>query len=208
MAAAAGVSVFLGVALGVALGFLGVAAFLALGAGFFFCTAPAVLACPLVMRPEAVLAEILVSSTMAGAWCGSVSVPYGTGVEGLRHTIAGVFFTRLVDVLALAAFALGAAFAFVALVVDAFFGAAFVVVFASVFFGLPAVLVPAGFVALVAFYEELAVILYESQGRQRYLGSRFLFFGGRGRFCDGFLLGQLHCARWTCVAISAEHSSL
>ena len=132
-----------------------------------------------------------------------------TGVEGSRHTIAGVFFARLVDVLALAAFALGAAFAFVALVVDAFFGAAFVVVFASVFLGLPAVLVPAGLVALVAFYEELAVIHYESQGRQVYLGSRFLFFGGgRGRFCDSFLLGQLHCARWTCVPISAEHSSL
>ena len=47
--------------------FLGVAAFLALGAGFFFCTAPAVFAGPFVMRPEAVLAEILVSSTMAGA---------------------------------------------------------------------------------------------------------------------------------------------
>ena len=66
-------SVFLGVALGVDLAFLGVAAalavFLALGAAaaFFFCTAPAVFAGPFVMRPEAVLAEILVSSTMAGA---------------------------------------------------------------------------------------------------------------------------------------------
>ena len=64
-------SVFLGVALGVDLAFLGVAAaavFLALGAAaFFFCTAPAVFAGPFVIRPEAVLAEILVSSTMAGA---------------------------------------------------------------------------------------------------------------------------------------------
>ena len=58
--------------------------------------------------------------------------------------------------LALAAFALGAAFVFVALVVDAFFGAAFVAVFVSVFLGLPAVLVPAAFVVLVAFYDELA----------------------------------------------------
>ena len=65
-AAAAGVSVFLGV---VVLGFLGVAAFFALGAAaFFFCTAPAVLAGPLVTRPEAVLAETLDSSTTAGAW--------------------------------------------------------------------------------------------------------------------------------------------
>ena len=63
-AAAAGVSVFLGVALG----FLGVAAFFALGAGFFFCTAPAVFAGPFVIRPEAVLAEIVVSLTIAGAW--------------------------------------------------------------------------------------------------------------------------------------------
>ena len=54
--------------------------------------------------------------------------------------------------MALAAFALGAAFAFVVLAVDAFFGAAFVVVLVSVFLGLPAVLVPAGFVALVTFY--------------------------------------------------------
>lgn len=74
-------------------------------------------------------------------------------VEGLWHTIAGVFLTRLVDVLALAAFALGAAFVFVALVADAFFGAAFVAVFVSVFLGLPAVLVPAAFVVLAAFYE-------------------------------------------------------
>ena len=73
--------------------------------------------------------------------------------EGSRHTIAGVFFTRLVDVLAFAAFALGVA---LALAVDAFFGAAFVAVFASVFLGLPAVFVPAGLVALVAFYEGLA----------------------------------------------------
>ena len=59
------------------------------------------------------------------------------------------------DVLALAAFVLGAALAFVVLVVEAFFGADFVAaVFVSVFLGLPAVLVPAGFVALVAFYEE------------------------------------------------------
>ena len=64
-AAAVGVSVFLGV---VVLGFFGVAAFFALGAAaFFFCTAPAVLAGPLVTRPEAVLVEILVSSTIAGA---------------------------------------------------------------------------------------------------------------------------------------------
>lgn len=60
------------------------------------------------------------------------------------------------------AFALGAALAFVVLVVVAFFGAAFVaVVFVSVFLGLPAVLVPAGFAALVAFCEELAGNLYE-----------------------------------------------
>lgn len=100
--------------------------------------------------------------------------------------MAGVFFTRLVDVLA---FALGAAFAFVALVVDAFFGVAFVAaVLVSVFLGLPAVLVPAGFVALVTFYEELARMLYESLGQQMYLGSRFLFLGGGdGRLCDGFL---------------------
>lgn len=64
--------------------------------------------------------------------------------------MAGVFFTRLVEVLA---FALGSALAFVALAAEAFFGAAFVAaVFVSVFLGLPAVLVPAGFVALVAFY--------------------------------------------------------
>ena len=63
------------------------------------------------------------------------------------------------------AFALGAAFAFVALVVDAFFGAAFVaVVFVSVFLGLPGVLAPAGFAALVAFYEELARTLWENRG--------------------------------------------
>ena len=83
------------------------------------------------------------------------------------------------------AFALGAAFAFVALAVDAFFGAAFV----SVFLGLPAVLVPAGFVALVAFYEELARIVSESLAEPTYLGSRFLFLsGGDGRFCGGLLL--------------------
>lgn len=63
-AAAAGVSVFLGVALGV---FLGVAAFF-LSAGFFFCTAAAVLAGPFVILPEAVLAETFFSSTIAGAW--------------------------------------------------------------------------------------------------------------------------------------------
>ena len=67
-AAAAGVSVFLGVALGV---FLGVAAFF--GAGFFFCTAPAVLAGPFVILPEAVLAETFFSSTIAGAWVQLVS---------------------------------------------------------------------------------------------------------------------------------------
>lgn len=88
------------------------------------------------------------------------------------------------------AFALGAAFVFVALVVDAFFGAAFVAaVFVSVFLGLPAVLVPAGFVAVVAFCKELTRILNESLGQQMYLGSRFLFFGGGGgRFCNGLLL--------------------
>lgn len=88
------------------------------------------------------------------------------------------------------AFALGSAFAFVALVVDAFFGAALVAaVFVSVFLGLPAVLVPAGLVALVAFYKELARILYKSSGQRMYLGSRFLFFSGGGsRFWGGFLL--------------------
>lgn len=70
--------------------------------------------------------------------------------------------TRLVDVLALAALAFGAALAFVALVVDAFFGAAF----ASVFLGLPAVLVPAAFAVLVAFYEALAGALHECLGQQ------------------------------------------
>lgn len=64
--------------------------------------------------------------------------------------------------LAFAAFALGAAFA---LVVEAFFGAVFVAVFVSVFLGLPAVLVPAGLVALVVFYEGLAKISCESVGR-------------------------------------------
>ena len=70
-----------------------------------------------------------------------------------QRTIAGVFLTRLVDVLALA---FGAALALVALVAEAFFGAALVAVLglASVFLGRPAVLVPAGFVALVAFCEE------------------------------------------------------
>ena len=68
--------------------------------------------------------------------------------------MAGVFFARLVEVLA---FALGAAFVFVALAAEAFFGAALVVaVFVSVFFGLPAVLVPAGLAALVAFYEQVS----------------------------------------------------
>ena len=68
--------------------------------------------------------------------------------------MAGVFFARLVEVLALA---LGAAFAFVALAAEAFFGAALVAaVFVSVFFGLPAVLVPAGLAALVAFYKEVS----------------------------------------------------
>lgn len=88
------------------------------------------------------------------------------------------------------AFALGSALAFVALVVDAFFGAALVAaVFVSVFLGLPAVLVPAGLVALVAFYEELARHLCESLGEQMYLGSGFLFFsGGSGGFWSGFLL--------------------
>ena len=91
---------------------------------------------------------------------------------------------------ALAALALGAAFAFVALVAEAFFGAAFVVVvLASVFLGLPAVLVPAGFVALVAFYEELASIHCERLGRQMYLSGRLLFFSCSGSFWRGFLLG-------------------
>ena len=68
------------------------------------------------------------------------------------RTIAGVFFTRLVDVLAFAALVLGAALAFVVLAAEAFFGVAFAVAgFASVFLGRPAVLVPAGFAALVAF---------------------------------------------------------
>lgn len=110
--------------------------------------------------------------------------------------------------LALAAFVLGAALAFVVFVVEAFFGADFVAaVFVSVFLGLPAVLVPAGFVALVAFCEELVRFLYESMGWNMYLGSRFLFFGGGGgRFCSGFLLSQLYSAGRTCVAISKEHS--
>ena len=70
-------------AFGVAvLAFFGVApvAFLALGVvevGFFFCTAPAVLAGPLVMRPEVVLAETVVSLTMAGACWGEVRVSKG-----------------------------------------------------------------------------------------------------------------------------------
>lgn len=172
------VSVFLGVALGVDFAFLGVvvAVFLALGVGaaFFFCTTPAVLAGPLVTRPDAVLAEIFVSWTIAGAWWGvSIQVSRwlmhkdcdggwkeGGGNQG--HTIAGVFFTRLVEVLA---FALGAALAFVVLVVVAFFGAAFVAaVFVSVFLGLPAVLVPAGFAALVAFCEESVMNRYEGAG--------------------------------------------
>lgn len=112
-----------------------------------------------------------------------------TAVEGVGHTIAGVFLTRLVDVLALAALALGAAFVFVALVVDAFFGAAFVAGFASVFLGLPAVLVPAAFVVLVAFYVELVEALDGYLEQQMYLSSRFLFFSrGGGRFCGGLLL--------------------
>lgn len=42
-----------------------------------------------------------------------------------------------------------------------------------------------------------------------YLGDWFLFFGGGGGgFCGGLLLGQLHCTRWTCVAISEEHHKL
>ena len=94
--------------------------------------------------------------------------------------------TRLVDVLALAALALGAALAFVALVVDAFFGAAFVPVLASVFLGLPAVLVPAAFV-LVAFYEALAGAIHECLAQIVYLGSRFLFFSGGG-FCGSLFL--------------------
>ena len=89
----------------------------------------------------------------------------GRGWGNASHTIAGVFFTRLVDVLALA---FGAALAFVALVADAFFGAAFVVLgLASVFLGLPAVLVPAGFAALVAFCEESAGIRLRMLGRNR-----------------------------------------
>lgn len=145
------------------------AAFLALGAAaaFFFCTAPAVLAGPLVTRPEAVLAETVVSLTMAGAFLQVqlvqidllvVLLTDGGAEEGMEvwrevrekklrlRTIAGVFFTRLVDVLAVAALA------FVVLAAEAFFGAALAVVgFPSVFLGRPAVLVPAGFAALVAF---------------------------------------------------------
>ena len=49
--------------------FLGVAAAaFFLGAAFFFCTAPAVLAGPCVIRPEAVLVDTFFSSTIAGAW--------------------------------------------------------------------------------------------------------------------------------------------
>ena len=55
--------------------------------------------------------------------------------------------------LALAALALGAALVFVALVVEAFLGAALAVVgLVSVFLGLPAVFAPAGLAALVVFY--------------------------------------------------------
>ena len=43
------------------------------------------------------------------------------------RTIAGVFFTRLVDVLAFAALVLGAALAFVVFWAEAFFGAALAV---------------------------------------------------------------------------------
>ena len=75
--------------------------------------------------------------------------------------------------LALAAFALGAAFVFVALVVDAFFGVAFVGVFASVFLGLPAVLVPAAFVVLVAFYKELARLFTNIWANKRTLAAGF-----------------------------------
>lgn len=71
---------------------------------------------------------------------------------------------------AFAAFALGAAFA---LVVDAFFGAALVAVLVSVFLGLPAVLVPAGFVALVAFYDELAKIPCKRVDQQNTLAAGF-----------------------------------
>lgn len=76
----------------------------------------------------------------------------------------------MVDVLAFAAFALGVA---LALVVDAFFGAAFVAVFASVFLGLPAVFVPAGLVVLAAFYGELVKIHCESVGQKHTLAAGF-----------------------------------
>lgn len=72
--------------------------------------------------------------------------------------------------LAFTAFALGAAFALVA---DAFFGAAFVAVFASVFLGLPAVLVPGGLVALVAFYKGLAKVTCENVGLKHTLAAGF-----------------------------------
>ena len=73
--------------------------------------------------------------------------------------------------LAFAAFALGAA---LALVVEAFFGPALVAVFVSVFFGRPAVLVPAGFVVLVVFYEDrLAKIPRESGGQKLTLATGF-----------------------------------
>lgn len=88
---------------------------------------------------------------MAGGW---EEGKEGGGRKGFedRRTIAGVFFTRLVDVLALAALVLGAALAFVVLAAEAFFGVALAVAgFASVFLGRPAVLVPAGFAVLVAF---------------------------------------------------------
>lgn len=104
------------------------------------------------------------------------------GGGGSRRTIAGAFLTRLVDVLALA---LGAAFV---LAVDAFFSATFVAVL-SVFFGLPAVLVAAGLVALVTFYRELDEVVCESVGQATYLGSGFLVFTrGGGSLRGGFFL--------------------
>lgn len=85
--------------------------------------------------------------------------------------------------LAFAAFALGAAFA---LVVEAFFGAAFVVGFASVFLGRPAVLVPAGFAALVTFCEELAKIHCESASEQYTLAAGFFSLAAAGLAAASF----------------------
>ena len=69
--------------------------------------------------------------------------------------------------MAFAALVLGVALAFVVLAAEAFLGAALAVAgFASVFLGRPAVLVPAGFAALVAFWErgQMRRFPYESVG--------------------------------------------